>query len=91
MLNRVKNYNKNETERLADNARNLEILIQKFIWRRKIFKKYGRYRYCNMSKEQKQKLISKNNIKKIIVKLIKVKRLDFTDLITYAKFLVIYW
>ena len=39
MLNRVKNYNKNETERLADNARNLEILIQKFIWRRKIFKK----------------------------------------------------
>ena len=31
MLNRVKNYNKNETERLADNARNLEILIQKFI------------------------------------------------------------
>ena len=44
-----------------------------------------------MSKEQKQKLISKKNIKKIIVKLIKVKRPDFTDLITYAKFLVIYW
>ena len=70
ILNRLKDYYKNDKRRLREQARD----------KYRNLSEHGRNRYLktNMSKEKKQKL--KEYQKKIIVKTIKVKRLDFLSI-----------
>ena len=72
MLNRAKDYHKNDKERLRDNARDKYRNLSE----EKINKKgkYGRNRYNNISEKKKQKL--KEYQKQIIVKLVKAKSLN---------------
>ena len=70
ILNRLKDYYKNDKRRLREQARD----------KYRNLSEHGRNRYLktNMSKEKKQKL--KEYQKKIIVKTKKVKRLDFLSI-----------
>ena len=70
ILNRLKDYYKNDKRRLREQARD----------KYRNLSEHGRNRYLktNMSKEKKQKV--KEYQKKIIVKTIKVKRLDFLSI-----------
>ena len=70
ILNRLKDYYKNDKRRLREQARDTYRHLSE----------HGRNRYLktNMSKEKKQKL--KEYQKKIIVKTKKVKRLDFLSI-----------
>ena len=54
ILNRAKDYHKNDEERLRDNARNKYRNLSEEEKNKK--REYGRNRYYNMSKEKKQKL-----------------------------------
>ena len=80
ILNRLKDYYKNDKRRLREQARD----------KYRNLSEHGRNRYLktNMSKEKKQKV--KEYQKKSIVKTKKVKRL-FIDLIMYPIFLVIHF
>ena len=71
ILNRAKDYYKNDKERLRDNARDKYRNLSEEETNKK--REYGRNRYRNMPEEKKQKTkrISKTNI----VKLIKAERL----------------
>ena len=65
ILNRTKDYYKNNKELLRERAKSKYRELSEE--EKNIKKEYGRNRYHNMSKEKKQKL--KDYIKKIIVKL----------------------
>ena len=67
ILNRAKDYYKNDKERLRDNARDKYRNLSEEEKNKK--REYGRNGYHNMSEKKKQKL------KKVIVKLIKAKSL----------------
>ena len=60
ILNRAKDYYKNDKERLRDNARDKYRNLSEIDERKK--REYGRNRYHNMSEKKKQKLKEYQNI-----------------------------